>query len=230
MNQDNNLQDNYVIEDDEPESDGVTETNGAKQPEETEESPKKTKGCLLAMKLLLEVLLNPIDGWKRLRRANYTPEEFARDCFYPLIALASASCLMTCIYEAAITLSDAMMEALKFFVAFFFSHFLIIIFGNWVLPSETRISMDSAFGKIFVMANLSTLALFSILYSTLPMLTPVLLFLPLWTIYLTARGMRFFNLPPEKANMTKTLVCVLILGVPSLCYLGLDFLLEGVGV
>ncbi|MDE6381676.1 MAG: hypothetical protein K2L57_02300, partial [Muribaculaceae bacterium] len=69
-------------------------------------------------------------------------------------------------------------------------------------------------GRQFVMLTMSTLAVFWILIQVMPMFEPVLVFLPLWTIYLIYKGIRVLRVPSEVENSTTGLMCMLIIGVP----------------
>ena len=48
---------------------------------------------------------------------------------------------------------------------------------------------------------MATLPVFYMFYRLLPILGPMLVFLPLWTIYLVFRGVRFLRLPKEKESV-----------------------------
>lgn len=177
------------------------------------------------LRMLLAMMINPIEGWKSIRRSGMTPEAMARGCFYPLLAVAAASCFLECLYNSATTLSMAMVEGVKIFVAFFFGYFVCLMLIRLFMPADKKKIADSSYGKQYVMYLLSTLALFWVFYSALPMLGPVISFLPLWTIYLSMRGARFFRFPDDKKNLLTTLVCLSVIGAPILIYWIFDLLL-----
>lgn len=175
--------------------------------------------------VLIRMMINPVEGWKRIRRLGITYEDAGKRCFYPLAALAAASCFISALYDASITLNDCMIAAVKIFMALFFGNFLTLLMFRWGLPKEFKGISDSNYGKVFVMFNLSTLALFYVLYEILPMLGPVLVFLPIWTIYLSTKGCRFFHFPQEKGNLLMTLIALYILLSPIVVYWAFDILL-----
>ncbi|MDE5663184.1 MAG: hypothetical protein K2I37_04035 [Muribaculaceae bacterium] len=231
--------DSYSLEDDEEadysksdnyrhglphrEENGYDETH-EEAPEE--EAPTvATHRAAPAWRLLIGMMINPVEGWKKIRRARRSVEEMARDCFYPLIALAALSCFLECLWHSDYTLHMAVINAIIVFVAFFFGNFFVLLLIRWLFPKEISGIAGTDFGKKYVMYLLSTLALFYIAYRCLPMIGPVLVFLPLWTIYLSLRGARFFMLPEEKANLLKTLLCIFIVGAPIIVYWIMDLFL-----
>lgn len=222
--------DSYSLEDDDeyPEG-GAHDSLGGNSydndSEEDDETECDTRRPTPAWRLLIGMMVNPVEGWKNIRRSKRSVEDVAKDCFYPLTALAASSCFMECFWHRDHTLKMAVVDAINVFVTFFFSNFLVLMLIRWIFPKSAKQIADSDFGKKYVMYLLSTLALFYILYHCFPMIGPVLVFLPLWTIYLSLRGARFFMLPEEKSNLLKTLLCVFIVGAPVLAYWIMDLFL-----
>lgn len=165
--------------------------------------------------LLLKVMLNPVEGWKAVRRSKITPEELQFKCFYPLVGLLTLSQFSELIYSSRTTLSEAVEDAVLAFVSFFFGYFLIVILLKAIMPKITTKSLDSEFGKVFVLINLSTLCLFYSVTQWLPMLWAILIFLPLWTVYLICRGTRFFVFPYNRQITCTALLCLIIVGMPT---------------
>lgn len=195
--------------------------------EETDEvnSDDSTSRHITAWKLMLKMMINPVEGWKNIRREDMSVDDVAKECFYPIIALAATSSYLECLWEKNIGINQATINALMVFVAFFFGNFLILLLIKLFFPKSQKEIADSDFGKKFVMYNLSTLALFYILYGCFPMIGPILVFLPLWTIYLVLRGSRFFMFPNDKRNLLKTLLCTFIIGAPVTVLWAIDLIL-----
>lgn len=213
--------DEYSLEDDEDPDD--EEEEGSEKA--AEDNKTKKERHTPAWKLLLEMMINPVEGWKRIRRSKNSVEDVSRECFYPLIGIAAASCFLECLWKHSISLNIATINALKTFVAFFFGYFLVLMLIKIFFPKAIKSISESDYGKKFVMYNLSTLALFYILYGCLPMIGPILVFLPIWTIYLILRGSGFFVFPSEKASLLRTLLCVFIIGTPIAVYWIIDLFL-----
>ena len=177
------------------------------------------------LKLLFSMMLNPIEGWKNIRRRDLSVERTSGQCFIPLAALAACACFMECIYNSATTLSMAMIEGVKVFVALFFGNFLALALEKMMLPKDYKDISDSVFGKKYMMYLMSTMAIFMILYELLPMIGPIIAFTPLWTIYLAMRGAKFFRFPAEKRNLLTALVCMIVVASPFAVYWIFDILL-----
>lgn len=179
--------------------------------DENENEPKGNPSVLL-----LKILSTPVEGWKELKRRAYTPEEISSGCFLPLIAIASISEFATKMYGVSITLSQCLMNALSTFVAFFFGYFTVLLVGGYILPKVVRGNLKQDFGKEFVMMNISTLALFYTAYKLCPMIDAVLVFLPIWTIYLIYKGVRFLRVPVAVEARSKVIMAFLIVASPVL--------------
>jgi uncharacterized membrane protein len=189
-----------VIEEDEAEAE--PDTNKVKRP-----SP---------MGIMFKTMLGPMEGWKELKRARLSTDEFASRCYYPMIALAAISEGAMIFYEANITIGDWAKTALSTFITFFFGYFTVLFLGSFTLPRKSRAVLKKDVGKQFVMLAMSTLALFWSAICLFPMLEPVLVFLPLWTIYIVFKGVRRLRVPQDVQSSTTGLLCMLIIGVPVL--------------
>lgn len=196
--------------------DVIDEDEEYTEEEEETEEPVEEKKRISPFRILIRTLLTPVEGWKSLKRARFSPEEFANGCFFPLIALAAISETAKLFYEANHSVSEWLLDALCTFLSFFFGYFTIVMAGGWILPSKSRDFLKKDIGKEFVMLNLSSLALFWTLLEVVPMLDPVLVFLPIWTIYLIYKGVRVIRVPSEVENSTTGYLCLLILGIPLL--------------
>lgn len=170
----------YVIDDEVPDDDIEVKTE-----EESEAWRGDTcESRPSAFGLLLKVLSNPVDGWKAVKRSKYSVDSFAAGCFYPLLGLAAVSEFTALFYESDSTLSSLLVPAVITFITFFFGYFSVLLFGEFLLPREARKTLHTYYGKEYVMINMSTLAVFYILFRLFPIVGPILAFLPLWTIYI----------------------------------------------
>lgn len=186
------------------------------QEDETEEESEIENKQIAPFKLLLEIMFNPVQGWKHLRRSKVKPESLQTGCFYPLLAFLAISKFADYIYSVHVTLNVVITQAIVAFVSFFFGYFCILFLLTSFLPKHTRENFDNEFGRGYVIINLSTLAIFSIITDFLPMLWPVLIFLPLWTLYLIYRGSRFFKLAESQVLKFLVLTSGSIIGIPLL--------------
>ncbi|MCH5238116.1 MAG: hypothetical protein J1E95_10020 [Muribaculaceae bacterium] len=197
-----------------------SETN--QKDEEINENPGK---CKYPFRLMLKVMFAPVQGWKTLRREAATPEFFQTGCFYPLLALLALSQFADFFYSSRITLSSVITAGVIAFVSYFFGYFSVLSFLRIVFPKEIGEYFENNYGKVYIMLSMSTLVLFSIFTNLLPMLWPVLIFLPLWTIYIMYRGIRFFKLPESYTLKFTIFSCVSVIGFPLLIDWALNALL-----
>ncbi len=218
----------YVYEDDEEENPEMEEHdmdnssyNYSQMPtdiqetDETEEDEMADAHQSSVFKLLIKILTNPVEGWKAVRREKLSVERAQHSCFYPLLALLALSNFAHLFYDSRVELSEVIISAVTNFVGYFAGYFCIVILLKTLLPKDSGKAMDTDFGKVFVIMNLSSLCIFFTAMELLPMLSPVLIFLPLWTVYVICRGTRFFRFPEDKTIYCTTLLCLLIIGVPE---------------
>ncbi len=195
------VDENYEEEDYEALSDDMEEY------EESDKSP---------MLLLLNLMFMPVDGWKKIKNARLRPDTFAFRCFFPITVVAALSEFANLYYDATSSLSGIVVMSLFTFLSFFFGYFTSYLIGISLLPKYLRNSLRSDFGKNFIMACISTLGIFFALYNLLQMLGPVIVFLPLWTLYLVSRGVRFLRIAKDKESTASVWIGVLLLGAPIL--------------
>lgn len=188
---------------------------------EDEEREKDAKGAVdekrrSPLGLLFQIMFNPVEGWKKLRRSGIKVEELQSGCFYPLLAILALSYFAEFIYSVNVSLSQIITQAVVAFVAFFFGFFCVQMVLSWLLSKDIAKEFEEKFGKEYTMIAMSTLALFSSITNLLPMLWPILIFLPIWTLYLMFKGVRFFKLSQKEEMKFFVLSGASVIGVPIL--------------
>ena len=209
----------YVLKDEENDIDNSPKNFAAydfEDQEEIETEERDKEGSKNAFRLLFHIMFNPVEGWKVLRRTRIKIENLQSGCFYPLLALLALSKFADFFYSVNVTLSQVVSQAVVIFVSYFFGYFSIPILLSWFLPKEMVNKFDGRFGKEFILVALSTLALFSIVINLLPMIWPILIFLPIWTLYLMFKGTRFFLFPQNQEMKFFVLSGVITIGIPLL--------------
>ena len=83
-----------------------------------------------------------------------------------------------------------------------------------LFPLSVKEALKKDIGKEFVMMNLSTLALFLAAMNIFPMIDAILVFLPLWTVYLIYKGVKILRVPVMLEARTKVILIFLIIGIP----------------
>lgn len=219
--------DNYYVIEEEKDID-TSPRNFASYTDEEREQEKEESGedtSISPIKLLFKVMFNPVEGWKSIRRSNYSEEVFQSRCFYPMLALLAVSKFAEFFYSVNVSLSRIVTEAVVEFVAFFFTYFCIPTVLSWVVSEEATEKINTRFGKEYYLIGLTTLAMFSIIINLLPMIWPILIFLPIWTLYLMFKGIRFFHLTENREMRFYVLSSAAVIGLPLLIEWGLTSIL-----
>ena len=208
----------YILEDEEDIDDSpknFAQYSDEERIEETNqtESDGKTKSPFGA---LLHIMFNPVEGWKSIRRSTLSVEALQSGCFYPLLAILAVSKFADYFYSVNVSLSALVSEAVVAFVAYFFGYYCIQLVLSWFLSKGIYEKFNCNYGKLYLIIGLSTLVLFNILTDVLPMLWPILIFLPIWTLYLMFKGVRFFKFPQSGEMVFFVLAGVATIGVPLL--------------
>ncbi len=195
----------YSFEDQEP--------GGGTEPGNEPRGPRNP-GLLTYIRLIVRLLISPRAGWRKIWRMHISSDAVCRGLFYPLVALASLSNFTGLWFDPEMSVSQGLVNALTTFSAFFFGYFLVFLFGKMLLKGKGAEVLQSDFGKTFVAFSMSTLALFFILYSLLPMLEPIIVLLPLWTIFAITRGIKILRIPEEDQTSATVWLSLLIVGLP----------------
>lgn len=203
------------VEEDSGENEDEIEEDDEEEEEEDDEKDEDETYKRNKFPLLFKIMSTPVEGWKELKRRHYPVEEIASGLFYPMVALASISEFAGMVYTT-IGVGECLMRALTAFISFFFGYFTVLLLCGAILPKMSKTVMKTAIGKEFVMVNMSTLALFFMTINLFPMIDAVLVFLPIWTIYLIYKGIRILRIPEGVETRTKILLTFLIIGAPLL--------------
>lgn len=217
----------YVLPEEDPDDSPLN--FAAYNHEESNEDEKENENPLLEQKvssfgLLFKIMFNPVEGWKTFRRSGIKNETFQAGCFYPLLAILALSKFADYFYSVDVSLSGLVTGAVIVFVSFFFGYFGVLMLLSAILPKDQAKVFDEKFGKEYISVAMSTLALFSIFTEILPMLWPILIFLPIWTLYLMFKGVRFFKFPEKVEMKFYVLASIAVIGIP----LAIDWLLNAI--
>ncbi len=185
------------------------------------------QGSASGFKFFLKVLANPSDGWKALKRSKIMPDAYSSACFYPMLALVALSHFACYIYNPDAQLSPTLMGALGGFLKFFVGFFVIILLLRR-LPHGMKELFNKNFGRNFLMTCLASLALFEAIIELFPIGEPILVFLPLYTIFIIFKGVRFLRVERDRETMTAIELSIATVAVPQLIELIFDKLMPGV--
>lgn len=205
----------YILEEEEQETENSPLNYAAYEEEDLEEEKEfigEKKKSPFA--ILFNIMFNPVEGWKTLRRSKIEVESLQSGCYYPLLAILAISKFAEYFYSVNVSLSQIITDAIVSFVAFFFGFFCIQIVISMFLSKEAKENFEGKFGKEYIMIALSTLAIFSIVTDLLPMIWPILIFLPIWTFYLMFKGVRFFKFHEKEEIKFFIISAASVIGIP----------------
>lgn len=213
----------YSLDDDiDNEEDAAAAVSRSRKPEkgkkdepEPEQEPDSTPSPIW---LTLKLIARPVQGWKDLKHAGFTPSEYAWQCFYPLAGLAAAGKFANLIYSADGTIGNTITEAIVIFMSLLIGNFGAYCITDIVLAANMRRYLRHDFGRVFIMAIVTTLSLALFVWELIPMLSPLLAFLPLYSIYLIVKGVRFLRVPEAHHTRVAATLAVLSIGMPMLLY------------
>lgn len=164
--------------------------------------------------ILLRLFLSPLKAWKILKNSVLKPDHVASKMFYPLIGLASLSGMLKKIYFPGMTLGQLLEGAIGVFIAFFVGYFVLLVCCRLFLPGDGKIKIDTPYGKMWLQYLISTLTIFYTIYEAFPMIEPVMVFTPLFTIFLAIRGVRFLRLKSVDEAPVGWAVGILTVAIP----------------
>ena len=219
MSNEENKDNFYILEDDsdmEQSPLNFAAYNDSERESEKEDVAIASNEKRTSIGMLFHIMFSPVEGWKGLRRSSKNVESLQSGLFYPLLALLAISKFADFFYSVNVSLSQLVTEAVVAFVAFFFSYFSVHMVLSWILPKDMTQKFDCAFGKEFILIALSTLVVFSIVTNLLPMLWPLLIFLPIWTLYIMFKGIRFFKFQINQDLKFFVLASGTMIGMPLL--------------
>lgn len=220
MNDEGPSVDEYNLEDEEEE----VETKEEQEKPSDARRPRKPKRYA-PLTAVLRLLLRPVEGWKSILRARYSTAEFLGGCFYPLTGLAGLSCLADLIYNPDATIGATMTLTVVTFMSLLIAYFATVLVIELAMRPLKGTKLTGHDGKIFIMTVTSTLALYTTISNLLPMMNPLTVFMPLYTVYLIMRGIRLLHIPRDKETRVAIELSALTIGIPLLLF----FLFSGLG-
>lgn len=207
----------YSFEDEEddafPERGDAEADNG-----EPKGEPEEVKPSRSPWKLFLKVLMNPVEGWKELKRSKVTAAQFGWKFFYPILLIAALSYIAMPVYGIEFSAARIVSDIVITFMSLLLSNFIAALCCEWFGGKGMRKQMRTDFGRNFIMTIIGSAAIVVILWQWLPMMSPIISFLPLYSIYLIVRGVKYLRIPTNRTNAMIMMFAALCIGLPLLLY------------
>lgn len=167
---------------------------------------------------MLLVFISPVSGWKKLKSSEISADNYASNMFYPLLALTSASVFFEKFHSREVELQSMLIQAIACFATYFFSYFIIQMLCRLLFTGDKLKEIGGNFGKIFCMTILATLCIYMLVENIIPMLGTILVFLPIYTIYIMYKGFPILLLPKFRTQSTLFFLIGLNIIIPFLIF------------
>lgn len=164
--------------------------------------------------LFIHLLINPKLGWRRIKKSNYVPEDFARILFYPLLALMSVCRFADLAYYQSATLAPLLQRTIAAFVAGFAGYYAVMLLARTFLPTHASVKISGRFGHLYIMSVMSALALATSIAELFPWLGLLLVVMPIYIAYVTVKGVAMLRIPEPEQMPARVLLPLLCIGVP----------------
>lgn len=180
-----------------------------------DEEVKEPSRRLTMWTIMPQIMITPAAGWEKAKKFGPTPELATLRFLFPLCLLSGVSVFFALLYprhnglggeESRFTV--LLVNSVIQFCSFFIGYYVALVLNKVFLPKDVRDFPSTSFGKLLVMTGISTLALFHIIFEVLPMLDFILVFLPLWTIFIIYKGLPYSGMHSEKKLLAIGTVCV----------------------
>lgn len=189
---------------------------------------QQTASKSVCLKYFLRLLLSPNNGWKKLYTCNISSTIFERQLFYPLLALTAVCQFLTLLYTPETSISSILQRAIIGFVSMFASNFAILAVARTLMPPTASQKSTSPFFKVFVVNSLCIYNLCYLLSLLAPQAKVLLVLGSIYTLYTVYKGIKYLHLPHDERIPASVVACILIVGLPTIIYSLLNFLMPTV--
>lgn len=141
---------------------------------------------------LLQVILNPQQGWKDAAKDNYNTRDLFTAGLVPFLIVVALTSLFSAFYYSTVGYVEAVIAGILNFTGYFVSVFICNYLLSWgmkkfVLP----LRYNPAHSMTFVIYTIASMALMTLLNNVFPADLALLSFLPLYVLYIMWGGVDF---------------------------------------
>lgn len=149
------------------------------------------------LKLLVQVILAPSNGWLDIEREGSDAKWAFASGFLPLTIATALSTFMGKVYQHDLLWSVMVQKSIVVFAAFFAGLYIGEFFFSMFFLPDIETSLDTRRIRLFLVYSLSVMALMSTIINCIPF-SPVLILLPLYSIVVMRKGSRFLKVLPSR--------------------------------
>lgn len=148
---------------------------------------------------LVQVILNPRQGWLDAEKDNYSAKELIVKGVLPFLIIVALSPLVSAYFKLSMSYHDAIIEGVIQFSGYFVSIYLCnFVFswalGRWIQPRR----QDPNAVMTYVLYTVSAMAFITLLTNILPVDLSLWSFLPLYVVYIIWRGEQYMRIPYDR--------------------------------
>ena len=148
---------------------------------------------------LIQVILNPRQGWTDAEKDNYNVNGLIFKGFLPFLIVVALSPLVSAYFKLALSFREAIIEGIVYFSGYFVSIYLCSYLLSWCMTRWVEPKrQDPNAVMTLVLYSISTMALITLLTNLLPVDLSLWNFLPLYVIYMIWRGEHYMRVPFER--------------------------------
>lgn len=191
--------------------------------EEEDEIEKPAEPRYTMWTIVPRIMVTPTSGWAMAKNNGPSPELAIIRFFLPLCIITGVSVYFNLLYprQSGVlndknALTTLLVNAVIQFCSFFIGYYLALVMAKVFLPKDTRQLPHTPYGKLLIMTGVATLAFFHILFEALPMFDSILVFLPLWTIFILFKGMEYGKIKSDKSILAIGVICVVTIASPTM--------------
>lgn len=163
---------------------------------------------------ILQLVISPARGWEDVSSAGAQPDELTRRGLYPMLAIASLSCIIMLLYhEPGYTLIEALQNAVITFTVYFVTLFIAGHAFTSFMPTISGNANSPLKNSTFIIFNLAILVTINIIDNLIPVDLVIVKILPAYVFYVMFRGIRYLDVAPDKTGQFMFL-SVFSIGVP----------------
>lgn len=163
---------------------------------------------------LFKLLVSPKVGWKGFDKYSIPNNILLSKLFYPCLAILAVSKFVPFVsgyveMDLKVMVVSAMIDFIKYFVAFFLISFWITSLFKFTAENE---SATNRFNNYLVL-NLCILVIINVLKNLVPGF-PIFDLLPVYVVYVAYCGRLYFEIPTDKEKSFLTAMAIFLLGIP----------------
>lgn len=166
------------------------------------------------LKDLVQIILNPHQGWQDAEKDDYDPKSLLISGLSPFLIVVALTSLLSAIYRATISVSGALITGITdftgYFVGVFVSNALLnYSFNRWFTPGN----VDDSRIMTFVVYCIGSMALITMIKNIFPVDLALLSFLPLYVVYIMWGAVDYLGISNDRKGYF-ILTCIILLFIP----------------